>query len=164
MKQLTTCQRVRSIGLSVVGALLTRRPFITTASRGIVIARVGEAGLPAYEAQRDAGADVPRHRLRRAVNAREASLRSLRWSSPSASSTLRSRCGAYSSSIPIFRKISARAALSQILKYEISRTVAFSWLAEPQQISAQIDKSGKLPQPSTPSTSPTYRTFYIVDR
>ncbi|MEU6331126.1 VC0807 family protein [Streptomyces sp. NPDC047049] len=52
-----------AIGLWVLGTLLTRRPFIMTASRGIVIAKVGEAGLAAWEARWD---DEPafRHHLR----------------------------------------------------------------------------------------------------
>lgn len=52
-----------AIGLWVLGTLLTRRPFIMTASRGIVIAKVGEAGLAAWEARWD---EEPafRHHLR----------------------------------------------------------------------------------------------------
>lgn len=40
-----------AIGLWLLGTLLTRRPFIMTTSRGIVIAKVGEAGLAVWEAR-----------------------------------------------------------------------------------------------------------------
>ncbi|GAA2605547.1 VC0807 family protein [Streptomyces tubercidicus] len=50
-----------AIGLWVLGTLLTRRPFIMTASRGIVIAKVGEAGLTAWEARWDAEPTFRRH-------------------------------------------------------------------------------------------------------
>ncbi|MFD7919412.1 VC0807 family protein [Streptomyces sp. NPDC059740] len=52
-----------AIGLWVLGTLLTRRPFMMTASRGVVIAKVGEAGLVAWEAQWDADPAF-RHHLR----------------------------------------------------------------------------------------------------
>ncbi|MFE6684865.1 VC0807 family protein [Streptomyces sp. NPDC057743] len=52
-----------AIGCWVLGTLLTRRPFIMTASRGIVIAKVGEAGLVAWEARWDAEPTF-RHHLR----------------------------------------------------------------------------------------------------
>ncbi|MCK7622382.1 hypothetical protein MUU72_04485 [Streptomyces sp. RS10V-4] len=52
-----------AIGLWILGTLLTRRPFIMTASRGIVIAKVGEAGLVAWEAKWDAEPAF-RHHLR----------------------------------------------------------------------------------------------------
>ncbi|MFJ5674062.1 VC0807 family protein [Streptomyces sp. NPDC093097] len=52
-----------AIGLWVLGTLLTRRPFIMTASRGIVIAKVGEAGLVEWEARWDAEPTF-RHHLR----------------------------------------------------------------------------------------------------
>lgn len=52
-----------AIGIWVLGTLLTRRPFIMTASRGIVIAKVGEAGLAEWEARWDAE-PMFRHHLR----------------------------------------------------------------------------------------------------
>ncbi|QMU78074.1 hypothetical protein GXW83_22620 [Streptacidiphilus sp. PB12-B1b] len=52
-----------AIGLWVLGTLPTRRPFIMTSSRGIVIAKVGEAGLAAWEARWDVE-PVFRHHLR----------------------------------------------------------------------------------------------------
>jgi hypothetical protein len=52
-----------AIGLWVLGTLPTRRPFIMMSSRGIVIAKVGEAGLAAWEAQWDEDATF-RRRLR----------------------------------------------------------------------------------------------------
>jgi hypothetical protein len=52
-----------AIGLWVLGTLLTRRPFIMSASRGIVIAKVGEAGLAQWEARWDAEPTF-RHHLR----------------------------------------------------------------------------------------------------
>jgi hypothetical protein len=52
-----------AIGLWVLGTLLTRRPFIMTTSRGIVIAKVGEAGLAAWEARWDTEPTF-RHHLR----------------------------------------------------------------------------------------------------
>ncbi|SHM10847.1 MULTISPECIES: VC0807 family protein [Streptomyces] len=52
-----------AIGLWVLGTLLTRRPFIMTASRGIVIAKVGEAGLVEWEARWDTEPTF-RHHLR----------------------------------------------------------------------------------------------------
>lgn len=52
-----------AIGCWVLGTLLTRRPFIMTASRGIVIAKVGEAGLVEWEARWDAE-PVFRHHMR----------------------------------------------------------------------------------------------------
>ncbi|WP_234430635.1 VC0807 family protein [Streptomyces sp. NRRL F-4489] len=52
-----------AIGLWIVGTLFTRRPFIMTASRGIVIAKVGEAGLASWEAKWDAEPAF-RHHLR----------------------------------------------------------------------------------------------------
>jgi hypothetical protein len=52
-----------AIGLWVLGTLLTRRPFIMTTSRGIVIAKIGAAGLAAWEAQWDAEPTF-RHHLR----------------------------------------------------------------------------------------------------
>ncbi|MFC9741435.1 VC0807 family protein [Streptomyces noursei] len=52
-----------AIGIWVLGTLLTRRPFIMTASRGIVIAKVGEAGLVEWEARWDAEPTF-RHHLR----------------------------------------------------------------------------------------------------
>jgi len=52
-----------AIGLWVLGTLLGRRPFIMMSSRGIVIAKVGEAGLAAWEARWDAEATF-RHQLR----------------------------------------------------------------------------------------------------
>ncbi|WP_369356132.1 VC0807 family protein [Streptomyces sp. cg2] len=52
-----------AIGLWVLGTLLTRRPFIMTASRGIVVAKVGEAGLVEWEARWDAEPRF-RHHLR----------------------------------------------------------------------------------------------------
>ncbi|WP_237555098.1 MULTISPECIES: septation protein IspZ [unclassified Streptomyces] len=52
-----------AIGLWVLGSLFTRRPFMMTASRGIVIAKVGEAGLVAWEARWDAEPTF-RHHLR----------------------------------------------------------------------------------------------------
>ncbi len=52
-----------AIGLWVLGTLLTRRPFIMTSSRGIIIAKVGEAGLADWEARWDAE-PVFRHHLR----------------------------------------------------------------------------------------------------
>ncbi|MFB7630166.1 VC0807 family protein [Streptomyces sp. NPDC056149] len=52
-----------AIGFWVLGTLLTRRPFIMTASRGIVIAKVGEAGLVAWEARWDVEPTF-RHHLR----------------------------------------------------------------------------------------------------
>ncbi|MEU3989871.1 VC0807 family protein [Streptomyces platensis] len=52
-----------AIGLWVLGTLLTRRPFIMSASRGIVIAKVGEAGLARWEARWDAEPTF-RHHLR----------------------------------------------------------------------------------------------------
>lgn len=51
------------IGLWALGTLLTRRPFIMTASRGIIIAKVGEAGLAEWEARWDTE-PVFRHQLR----------------------------------------------------------------------------------------------------
>ncbi len=42
-----------AIGLWALGTLFTRRPFMMTASRGVVIAKVGEAGLVAWEARWD---------------------------------------------------------------------------------------------------------------
>ncbi|WP_078893486.1 VC0807 family protein [Streptomyces sp. CT34] len=52
-----------AMGLWILGTLLTRRPFIMTASRGIVIAKVGEAGLVEWEARWDAE-PMFRHHLR----------------------------------------------------------------------------------------------------
>ncbi|MEV0281170.1 VC0807 family protein [Streptomyces sp. NPDC050610] len=52
-----------AIGFWVLGTLLTRRPFMMTASRGIVIAKVGEAGLVEWEARWDAEPTF-RHHLR----------------------------------------------------------------------------------------------------
>ncbi|WP_328917497.1 MULTISPECIES: VC0807 family protein [unclassified Streptomyces] len=52
-----------AIGFWVLGTLLTRRPFMMTASRGIVIAKVGEAGLAEWEARWDAEPTF-RHHLR----------------------------------------------------------------------------------------------------
>ncbi|MGW1892559.1 VC0807 family protein [Streptomyces sp. NPDC002004] len=52
-----------TIGLWVLGTLLTRRPFIMTTSRGIVIAKVGEDGLAAWEARWDTE-PMFRHHLR----------------------------------------------------------------------------------------------------
>lgn len=52
-----------AIGLWVLGTLATRRPFIMTTSRGIVIAKVGEAGLAAWEARWDTEPTF-RHHLR----------------------------------------------------------------------------------------------------
>lgn len=52
-----------AVGLWMLGTLLTRRPFMMMASRGIVIAKVGEAGLAAWEAQWDAEPTF-RHHLR----------------------------------------------------------------------------------------------------
>ncbi|MFH8985687.1 VC0807 family protein [Streptomyces varsoviensis] len=52
-----------TIGLWVLGTLFTRRPFMMTASRGIVIAKVGEAGLVAWEARWDRE-PLFRHHLR----------------------------------------------------------------------------------------------------
>lgn len=43
-----------AIGCWMLGTLPTRRPFMMTASRGIVIAKVGEAGLVDWEARWDA--------------------------------------------------------------------------------------------------------------
>ena len=52
-----------AIGFWILGTLLVGRPFMMTASRGIVIAKVGEAGLADWEAQWDKDA-VFRHHLR----------------------------------------------------------------------------------------------------
>lgn len=52
-----------TLGLWVLATLLFRRPFMMTASRGIVIAKVGESGLAAWEARWDAE-PVFRRRLR----------------------------------------------------------------------------------------------------
>ncbi len=52
-----------AIGLWVLGTLLTRRPFIMTSSRGIIIAKVGEAGLVDWEARWDVEPTF-RHHLR----------------------------------------------------------------------------------------------------
>jgi hypothetical protein len=52
-----------AIGLWVLGTLPTQRPFIMMSSRGIVIAKVGEAGLAAWEARWDAEPTF-RHQLR----------------------------------------------------------------------------------------------------
>jgi hypothetical protein len=52
-----------AIGLWVLGTLPTRRPFMMIASRGIVIAKVGEAGLAAWEARWDVEPTF-RHHLR----------------------------------------------------------------------------------------------------
>ncbi|MER8120518.1 VC0807 family protein [Streptomyces sp. NPDC094031] len=52
-----------AIGCWVLGTLFTRRPFIMTSSRGIVIAKVGEAGLAEWEARWDTEPAF-RHHLR----------------------------------------------------------------------------------------------------
>ncbi|MER7848689.1 VC0807 family protein [Kitasatospora sp. NPDC096077] len=52
-----------AIGCWVLGTLLTRRPFIMTASRGIVIAKVGQTGLAEWEARWDTEPTF-RHHLR----------------------------------------------------------------------------------------------------
>lgn len=52
-----------AIGCWVLGTLFTRRPFIMTSSRGIIIAKVGEAGLAAFEARWDVEPAF-RHHLR----------------------------------------------------------------------------------------------------
>lgn len=52
-----------AIGCWILGTLLTRRPFIMTSSRGIVIAKVGEAGLKEWEARWDTEPAF-RHQLR----------------------------------------------------------------------------------------------------
>ncbi|MFD9125825.1 VC0807 family protein [Kitasatospora sp. NPDC059571] len=52
-----------AIGFWVLGTLLTRRPFIMAASRGVVIAKVGEAGLVAWEGRWDVE-PMFRHHLR----------------------------------------------------------------------------------------------------
>jgi hypothetical protein len=52
-----------AVGLWMLGTLLTRRPFIMAASRGIVIAKVGEAGLADWEASWDTDPTF-RHHLR----------------------------------------------------------------------------------------------------
>lgn len=52
-----------TLGIWVLGTLPTRRPFMMTAARGIVIAKIGEAGLAAWEAQWDTDPTF-RHHLR----------------------------------------------------------------------------------------------------
>ncbi|MFI0938824.1 VC0807 family protein [Streptomyces sp. NPDC021020] len=52
-----------TLGLWVLATLLFRRPFMMTASRGIVIAKVGESGLAAWEERWDAE-PLFRHQLR----------------------------------------------------------------------------------------------------
>ena len=52
-----------AIALWVLGTLATRRPFMMTACRGIVIAKVGESGLAAWEARWDTE-PLFRHHLR----------------------------------------------------------------------------------------------------
>ncbi|MEU6176084.1 VC0807 family protein [Streptantibioticus parmotrematis] len=52
-----------AIGCWVLGTLFTRRPFIMTSSRGIVIAKIGEAGLAEWEARWDTEPTF-RHHLR----------------------------------------------------------------------------------------------------
>lgn len=52
-----------AIAVWVLGTLLTRRPFMMTASRGIVIAKIGEEGLAAWEARWDVE-PLFRHHLR----------------------------------------------------------------------------------------------------
>lgn len=42
-----------AVGLGMLTSLLTRRPFMLAAARGIVIAKVGEEGLVAWEARWD---------------------------------------------------------------------------------------------------------------
>jgi hypothetical protein len=52
-----------AIGLWILGTLLGGRPFIMMSSRGIVIAKVGEAGLAEWEARWDVEPAF-RHHLR----------------------------------------------------------------------------------------------------
>ncbi|MEU9098621.1 VC0807 family protein [Streptomyces sp. NPDC048361] len=50
-----------TIGLWVLGTLVTRRPFMMSAARGIVIAKVGEEGLAVWEARWDAEPEFRYH-------------------------------------------------------------------------------------------------------